>query len=268
MSTSTETKIIMFPVNSRRKSVPHKKNYRLYECNNTRACGNLWVSKKEPFGEACVLCGNLIPSIIENFVHPDLKFKKMKAITFAKTGFYNGQNSSYFNYEKDSLLHVLEANGFKCIKSSHNTITLKNDIYEHVVFTFSKKNKNSTVYIGLHDCADPLFKQIIDCIKKDKQNKKNKEHSLELSKTKIISMPDALGKEVKVGDWVCMWTTNRLSFGKVITIEKFKKGPLGFEQDMIVGAKIKKGSFTSFYKTSDQIFLLTPEQALVLALEQ
>jgi hypothetical protein len=54
----------------------------------------------------------------------------------------------------------------------------------------------------------------------------------------------------------------------VAAIEKFKENSWHTESQMVVGAKIQKGKIVLPFKTSSQIFLLTPEQSLLMALEQ
>jgi len=241
-----------------------KEIHSLYEC--TYGCKHLWISSKDSFTAKCPNCANIHAKVLANYVHPALTFKKMIVVTFAKELFYNYGSSTYGNYKKDSLLDTLEANGFAPTKTGQTEIILENELKEYVLFKFSRKRKTTEMYIGLHCSDDLLFPKLIECAKVDKAAKAAE--PAPKPKPKIASMKDARGNDVTVGCWVCAWGTKSLSFGRVTAIEKFKENSWHTDDQMLIGAKIQKGKIVLPYKTSEQIFLLTPEQSLLMALEQ
>jgi hypothetical protein len=83
-------------------------------------------------------------------------------------------------------------------------------------------------------------------------------------------MQDALGSELVVGDWVVQWSSKSLTFGKIEKISEHLIATRRFEPRIKgFSAKIRgMNGILSPFKTSDQILLLSPEKALLLALEK
>lgn len=230
----------------------------LYEC--TYKCGHLWVASKD---QECPNCGHFYKNIIVSNIHPKLNFTKMSVVTFGRSKFYGMLTDIWKRYTKDSLIKELETSGFKETNVWDEQILMENGLKEVAVFNFSKQRKITSLYIGLHTSNDPLLVKLKACAKQDKANKKNEVIN---KKPQIKSMKDALGNNVVVGDWVCVWSVRSLTFGRVKEIVEFKEHD--YDAAVKVGARVYKGNVILPYKTSEQIHLLTPEQSLLMALEQ
>jgi hypothetical protein len=229
----------------------------LYECSYNLKCKHVWVASS--YGNVtCPKCSAQSVNIIANYIHPDLKFVRLQAVTFA-----SHRTISFKAYQKDYLLRELASNGFAVGANDdygYETVTLTNILHEVAIFKFSKSRKTTDVYVGLHVNDEPLFGVLAECVRNDKKNKK-----AEPPKPKPIfeTISDAVGQEIRVGDWVTCWSTNSLGFGKVETIGEFTN-----YQRKYLGARIRtKNKILLPFKTSKQLFKLPNERAMLLMLE-
>lgn len=88
------------------------------------------------------------------------------------------------------------------------------------------------------------------------EEKRNPPPSLE-------SITDMSGAETKVGDLVCYWAAKSIESGKIVRIEN-QNSRYGTEKV----ARVKKGKIISPGKTSNQIFRIPDEKALLMMLQK
>ena len=243
-------------------------------CTCIYGCKHIWVeSVFIPYGlhkTTCPKCKSTYPvSEISSRVDMGIAhITKMTVLTFVNTQGHILQTSQLEKYAKRSLLlTVLEKHGFK---NSRLGESYKIQFYSNgnnkknfVIFYTEPRRSTSDMIIGLHDKNSDLIKDLMAANKEDRANAKLAPAPTPAPKPKIESMKDALGYEIKVGDWVVQWSSKSLSFGKIHDITE-----TGNRLKERVARVRSMNQILSPIKYSSQLLLLPEDKAMLMLLEK
>lgn len=246
-------------------TMPTTAIYSVFECR----CKNIWIEvAKVASYKVCPACFAKVYGEHVTNVTASMTPKKFFTPTYFKANFYSEQDVK--NYPDDPVISCLKKNNFKLVKPSNNweIILRYEDKCNRVAFFTKSYGASSMNLYVVAPKDDVIFDEIKEAIKKAKEEKKTAAAILEQEKLKIESMFDAAKQTLKVGDYVTYWASKTIEFGKV---KNFEKVTVGWRQkEITVMAKVEtlKGQVIPTPKSSDQIFKISDEMALLLLLEK
>jgi len=194
----------------------------------------------------CPECGNACYNYILEYNDPSFIINKFNVRTFA--GVLHTDIQALKNYPSDEILRVLYSENFVITKTegSYPTkIYLENNKKQTAMIESEYRKKIGKLYLAT-PINDPIIKKIKASVKLENQK-------IIKTKIKITSMPDVIGTDLKIGDWVAFVKHNTINVAKII---KFNEKTLGL--------KDKKGRTYSAYSHNSS--LLNEQQLLVFLL--